>query len=64
MGCFDSESALKERLLNEMYAGGFTAFPAMLLDEERILQASGEELIELAMEYGLPFSTKPPEGQR
>lgn len=45
---------LRQKLLNEIYAGAFAGgFPAMLLDEEQILTADEEELLELTERYGL-----------
>lgn len=44
---------LRAALLNEVYAGGFSGFPAMLLDEDEIKDASGPKLLEIARRYGL-----------
>jgi len=45
---------LRRKLLDEIYAGAFAGeFPAMLLDEDKILNAGSEELLELAEQYGL-----------
>ena len=58
MGFFDyentdyEEEALRKKLLDEVYAGAFSGMPAMLSDERRIKNASKEELLEIAKEYG------------
>ena len=44
---------LRQKLLEETYAGAFAGMPAMLLDEDRIRQADEEELLEIARERGL-----------
>lgn len=45
---------LRQELLDEIYAGAFAGgYPAMLLDEEQVLNADKEELLELAGQYGL-----------
>lgn len=45
---------LRQKLLNEIYAGAFAGeFPAILLDEGQILNADDEELLALAERYGL-----------
>lgn len=45
---------LRQKLLNEIYAGAFAGgFPAMLLDKETVLNAGKEELLEHAKQYGL-----------
>ena len=49
----DGMEELRAALLNEMYAGGFSGYPAMLLDEERIRNATGAELLTIAQRYGL-----------
>lgn len=44
----------RQKLLNEIYAGAFAGgFPAMLLDEEQVLNADERELLQLAERYGL-----------
>ena len=46
--------ALRQALLDELYAGAFSGgLGAMLLDEEEVRQAGPEELEELARRYGL-----------
>lgn len=45
---------LRRKLLDEIRAGAFAGeFPAMRLDEDKILNAGSEELLELAEQYGL-----------
>lgn len=45
---------LRQRMLNEIYAGAFAGgFPAMLLAEDKIRNAGEEELFDLAEQYGL-----------
>lgn len=44
---------LREKLLNEIYAGAACGLGAMLLDEDRIRNADEEELEELARRYGM-----------
>ncbi len=44
---------LREKLLNEIYAGATCGLGAMLLDEDRIRNADEEELEELARRYGM-----------
>ena len=48
-----SAEALRQSLLNEVYAGAFSGLPAMLLDEDEIRQADADELEEIARRYGL-----------
>ena len=47
-----SAEALRQQLLDEVYAGAFSGLGAMLLDEEEIRQAGPEELEALARRYG------------
>lgn len=45
---------LRQKLLDEIYAGAFAGgFSAMLLDEEKFLNANEKELLVLAERYGL-----------
>lgn len=44
---------LRRRLLDEIYAGAFAGFGAMILDEREIRYASDEELREIARRYGI-----------
>ena len=44
---------LRQELLNEVYAGSFSGLSAMLLDEDKIRQASPEELLQIARQYGI-----------
>lgn len=44
---------LRQELLDEMYAGAFAGFGAMLLDEDEIRNADEEELNGLADRYGI-----------
>lgn len=48
----DSTQALRQRLLDQGYAGACSGLGAMLLDEEEIRQAGPEELEALARRYG------------
>lgn len=46
--------ALREELLDEIYAGAFGGgCPAMLLEEDTIRRAGAEELKEIVRRYGL-----------
>ena len=45
--------ALRQRLLEEVYAGGFSGLGAMLLDEAEIRAAGPEELERIARRYGV-----------
>ena len=47
----DTES-LRQELLDEIYAGAFSGFGAMLLDEDEIRHADEENLEEIARRYG------------
>lgn len=44
---------LRRRLLDEVYAGAFAGFGAMILDEQEIRHANDEELREIARHYGI-----------
>ena len=44
---------LRQELLNEVYAGSFSGLGAMLLDEDKIRQASPDELLQIARQYGI-----------
>ena len=44
---------LRQRLLNEMYAGAVSGFPAQILDEAEIRNADGETLVKIAQRYGI-----------
>lgn len=52
MGTYDDER-LRQELLDEICAGAFSGMPAMLLDEDEIREAGGEELQQIARRYGL-----------
>ena len=43
---------LRQRLLDEVYAGALTGLSAMILEESEIRQADAEELVEIAKRYG------------
>ncbi len=45
--------ALRQKLLDEGYAGAAAGLGAMLLDQEEILRAGPEELAEIARRYGM-----------
>ena len=45
--------ALRDKLLNELYAGAASGLGAMLLDEDAVRRASPEELAQLASRYGI-----------
>ena len=47
------EGMLRQRLLEEVYAGGFSGLGAMLLDEAEIRAAGPEELERIARRYGV-----------
>lgn len=50
----DETEALRQELLDEMYAAAFGGgIPAMLMDEDDIQNAGPEELQEIARRYGL-----------
>ena len=44
---------LRQELLDEVYAGACSGLPAMLLDEDDIRRADGDELEHIARRYGL-----------
>ena len=48
-----SAEALRQQLLDEVYAGAFSGLGAMLLDEKTVLEADPGELEGLARRYGL-----------
>ena len=48
-----SDEALREKLLDQVWAGASAGLGAMLLDEEKIRQAGPEELLALARQYGI-----------
>lgn len=49
----DQTEQLRQRLLDEIYAGAVCGFGAMLLDEEEIRSADSEELEQIACRYGI-----------
>ena len=53
MGQSDEIETLRQELLDEVYAGAFSGFGAMLLDESEIRNADAEELRDIARRYGL-----------
>ena len=44
---------LREKLLDEVYAGAFSGLPAMILDADEIQKADSRELEEISARYGL-----------
>ena len=49
-----NDDDLKQRLLDEVYAGAFCGkMPAMWMDEDRIRKADEKELEKIAKEYGI-----------
>lgn len=44
---------LRQKLLDDVYAGAFAGMPAMLLEEDEIRKADDEELEEIARRHGL-----------
>ena len=44
---------LRQKLLDDVYAGAFAGMPAMLLEEDEIRKADDEELEEIARQHGL-----------
>ena len=44
---------LRQKLLDEIYAGAASGLGAMLLDEDEIRRAGSEELEEIARRYGV-----------
>lgn len=48
----DETEQLREKLLDDVYAGSFSGAPAMILDESKIKNASHEELEKIAKQYG------------
>ena len=44
---------LRQKLLDDVYAGAFAGMPAMLLEEGEIRTADDEELEEIAQRHGL-----------
>ena len=48
----DETEELREKLLDDVYAGAFSGMPAMILDESKIKNASEEELEEKKKQYG------------
>ena len=48
-----NKEKLRLVLLNEIYAGGFSCCPAMLIEENEIKKASDYELLEIARRYGI-----------
>ena len=44
--------ALRQELLDEIYAAVFSGTPTSLLDEDEILRATPEELEDIAVRYG------------
>jgi len=43
---------LRQQLLDEVCAGAFSGFDAMILDADRIRRANSDELEEIARQYG------------
>ena len=43
---------LRKKLLADVYSGSIAGTPAMILDENKILNADDEELEKIAKEYG------------
>ena len=43
---------LRDKLLHDTYAGAFSGNPSMILDENRIKNASYEELLKIEKEHG------------
>ena len=48
-----SQEGLRQKLMDELYAGAFSGLGAMLLDAEQVRRAGPEELEELARRYGI-----------
>ena len=44
---------LRDELLDYIYAGAFSGMPSMILEQNRIQDASPEELQKIAKEYGI-----------
>ena len=44
---------LRQKLLDDVYAGAFAGTPAMLLEEDEIQKADDEELEEIARRHGI-----------
>lgn len=44
---------LRDDLLDYVYAGAFSGMPSMILEQDRIKNASSEELQKIAKEYGI-----------
>lgn len=44
---------LRQKLLDDVYAGAFAGMPAMLLEEDEIRTADDEELEKIAGRHGL-----------
>lgn len=53
MGEHPDAEALRQMLLDEVYAGAFSGLDAMLADEAEIRLAGPEELEQLARRYGI-----------
>ncbi len=49
----DDTEALRQELLDEIYAGAVSGLDAMLLDEGEIRSADAEELQNISQRYGL-----------
>ena len=49
----DKNEDLRQRLLDDVWAGAAAGMPAMLLDEDAIRRAGEEELDDLARRYGM-----------
>ena len=53
MNPYDDTEALRQKLLDDVYAGAFAGgTPAMLLDEDEIRSADADELRDIAKGYG------------
>ena len=54
MGIYETDTEeLRKKLLTEIYAGAFSGFGAMILDEDKIRRADRDELIRIAERYGM-----------
>lgn len=49
---YNDTEALRQELLDEVYAGAFAGFGAMLLDADEIRNADAETLEKIARRYG------------
>lgn len=44
---------LRQEILDDIYAGAFSGMPSMLLEEDKVQNASYEELKTIAERYGI-----------